>query len=244
MKEKVIANNKKSNICGDLNYESREAYNLLRTNISFAFPDTEGGKVVGVCSSCPQEGKSTTSINLAYSLAEGGNKVLLIDGDMRRPSVYTTLEIPMEPGLSETLSGQEYNKVQNGVRHENLDVLSSGHIPPNPSELISSQKMASYLEECRAIYDYVILDLPPVLSVSDPVAVSKYLDGMIIVVRHGKARRRDIIEVIRQLNYVGVRILGFVYNRIGVKSGKDSKKYYYYGHYHSDNKSEKKPEKK
>ena len=232
MKKKVIDNKNKSNICGDLNYESREAYNLLRTNISFAFPDVEGGKVVGVCSSCPQEGKSTTSINLAYSLAEGGNKVLLIDADMRRPSVYSTLEIPMEPGLSETLSGHEYNKLHKSVRHEKLDVLASGHIPPNPSELIGSQRMATYLEECKAAYDYIIVDLPPVLSVSDPVAVSKYLDGIIIVVRHGKARRRDIVETIRQLEYVGVRILGFVYNRIGVKSGKDSKKHYY-GDYHS-----------
>ncbi|MBE6646666.1 MAG: CpsD/CapB family tyrosine-protein kinase [Ruminococcaceae bacterium] len=236
MKEKVIENKKHSNICDALNYESREAYNLLRTNISFAFPDTVGGKVIGVCSSCPQEGKSTTSINLTYSLAEAGNKVLLIDADMRRPSVYTTLEIPMEPGLSETLSGNENIKVQHGVHHENMDVLSSGHIPPNPSELIGSQRMATFLDGCKEKYDYIIVDLPPVLSVSDPVAVSKYLDGMIIVVRHGKTRRRDVVETIRQLEYVGVKILGFVYNRIGAKSGKDSKKHYYYGDYHSKNK--------
>lgn len=238
MKEKVIENKKQSNICDALNYESREAYNLLRTNISFAFPDTVGGKVIGVCSSCPQEGKSTTSINLTYSLAEAGNKVLLIDADMRRPSVYTTLEIPMEPGLSETLSGNENVKVQHGVHHENMDVLSSGHIPPNPSELIGSQRMATFLDGCKEKYDYIIVDLPPVLSVSDPVAVSKYLDGMIIVVRHGKTRRRDIVETIRQLEYVGVKILGFVYNRIGAKSGKDSKKHYYYGDYRSKNKKE------
>lgn len=224
MKEKAVENNKKHYVGADMNYASREAYNLLRTNISFAFPDAEGGKVVGVCSSCPQEGKSTTSINLAYSLAEAGYKVLLIDGDMRRPSVYETVSLDMEPGLSDMLSGKSGVEVHTGVLHEGMSVLTSGHIPPNPSELIGSHKMMTLLEEYKKEYDYIIVDLPPVLSVSDPVAVSKYLGGMIIVVRHLRTRRRDIIETIRQLEYAGVKILGFVYNRIGVKNGKRSKK--------------------
>ena len=195
----------------------------------------EGGKVVGVCSSYPQEGKSTTSVNLAYSLAEAGHKVLLIDGDMRRPSVYETVGIDMEPGLSDMLSGKNGVEARVGVLHEGMSVLPSGHIPPNPSELIGSNKMMNLLDEYKKIYDYVILDLPPVLLVSDPLAVSKYLDGMIIVVRHAKTRRRNVVETIRQLEYAGAKILGFVYNRIGTKSGKRRKRSKHgYGEYYKE----------
>ena len=234
MKENNVVNNADSRVGANLDYASREAYNLLRTNISFAFPDAEGGKLVGVCSSCPQEGKSTTSINLAYSLAEAGNKVLLIDGDMRRPSIYSTVGVKMEPGLSDMLSGKSGVEVYRGVLHDNMSLLTSGHIPPNPSELISSNKMMALLEGFKAEYDYIIVDLPPVLSVSDPVAVSKYLGGMIIVVRHGKTRRRDIVETIRQLEYAGVKILGFVYNRVGTKVAKKASKRRGYGDYRRD----------
>ena len=228
-KNEKAQENRKSVVGPSLDFASREAYNLLRTNISFAFPDVERGKIVGVCSSCPQEGKSTTSINLSYSLAEAGYKVLLIDGDMRRPSVAETLSLPLEPGLSELLSGNQENDIIEGVMHENLSVLVSGHIPPNPSELISSHKMDNLLNTFRESYDYVILDLPPVLSVSDPIAVSKYIDGMIVVVRHGKSKRRDLLETMRQLDYAKVKILGFVYNKIGIKNPKYSayKKYKY-----------------
>lgn len=234
MKEKVVKVNNKHYVGAELDYASREAYNLLRTNISFAFPDIEGGKVVGVCSSCPQEGKSTTSINLAYSLAEAGHKVLLIDGDMRRPSVCEAVGIEEEPGLSDMLAGNENAVARKGILHERMDVLPSGHIPPNPSELIGSHKMMTVLEKFKKEYDYIIVDLPPALSVSDPIAVSKYLDGMIIVVRHAKTRRRDIVETIRQLEYANVKILGFVYNRINAKTSRSAKKRNGYGEYKSN----------
>lgn len=233
MKEKNIEKKIAASVGADLDYASREAYNLLRTNISYAFPDTEGGKVVGICSSRPQEGKSTTAINFAFSLAEAGNRVLLVDGDMRRPSVYETVGVDMEPGLSEILSGKSEVKIHKSLMHENMSVLTSGYIPPNPSELIGSQKMKNLLDGFRAEYDYIVVDLPPVLAVSDPVAVSKCLDGIILVVRHAKTRRRDIVESIRQLEYAGVKILGFVYNRVGAKVGKrGGKRGYAYGDYH------------
>ena len=233
MKENKNVKLVKSMVGSELSYASREAYKLLRTNISFAFPDQDGGKVVGVCSSRPQEGKSTTAINLAYSLAEAGYKVLLIDGDMRRPSVYETVGVEMEPGLSEVLSGNDEVRIHKEVLHPNMSVLASGHIPPNPSELIGSHKMQSLLEQFKTEYDYIIVDLPPVLAVSDPVAVSKYLGGIILVVRHLKTRRRDIVESIRQLEYVGVKVLGFVYNRVGSSAGRKNGKYTY-GSYKKD----------
>ena len=225
-----------SNVGAELSYASREAYNLLRTNISFAFPDQDGGKVVGVCSSRPQEGKSTTAINLAYSLSEAGNTVLLVDGDMRRPSVYETVGVEMEPGLSEVLSGKSDVKIHKEVLHPNMSVVTSGHIPPNPSELIGSNKMQTMLETFKQEYDYIIVDLPPVLAVSDPVAISKYLGGIIIVVRHMRTRRRDIVESIRQLEYAGVKILGFVYNRVGASSGRKNSKYAYGSYRKTDKK--------
>ena len=233
MKENKNVKSVKSMVGSELSYASREAYNLLRTNISFAFPDQDGGKVVGVCSSRPQEGKSTTAINLAYSLAEAGYKVLLIDGDMRRPSVYETVGVEMEPGLSEVLSGKDEVRIHKEVLHPNMSVLTSGHIPPNPSELIGSQKMKALLEQFKEEYNYVIIDLPPVLAVSDPVAISKYLGGIILVVRHLKTRRRDIVESIRQLEYAGVKVLGFVYNRVGSSAGRKNSKYAY-GSYRKD----------
>lgn len=210
-----IKNKKRRVKLGDqLNFASKEAYNLLRTNISFAFPDRVGGKVLGMCSSRPQEGKSTTSINLAYSLADAGYKVLLIDGDMRRPSIFNSLNVEMSPGLSNILGGNAEEHINHGVLQENLDVITSGDIPPNPSELIGSQKMCDFLTECRKKYDYVVLDLPPILSVSDALAVSKYVDGMILVVRHNIAKRREVAETIRQLDYVNAKIVGFVYNKV------------------------------
>jgi len=224
-KDDTLEIRKTVKVGSQLDFASREAFKLLRTNIFFAFPNEEKGKVVGICSSCPREGKSTTSVNLAYSLAEANNKVLLIDGDMRRPSIYDIVEIDMEPGLSDVLSGKSGIEEAHGVLHENLDVLVSGHIPPNPSELIGSRRMGALLNEYKEKYDYILIDLPPVLSVSDPIAVSKYLGGMVIVVRHDKIRRRELAETIRQLEYANVKMLGFVYNRIGPRSGKKNSKY-------------------
>lgn len=196
----------------ELDFASLEAYNLLRTNLSFSLPDNDSGKVIGITSPCPQEGKSTTSLNLSYSLAEAGYKVLLIDADMRRPSVSKTLDLPRSPGLSNMLTEEPDDAIRNGVLTENLSVLLSGDIPPNPSELIGSQKMQKLIERFRTAYNYIIVDLPPVVSVSDPLAMSKNLDGMVIVVRHGHTRRNDIAETMRQIKLVNVNVLGFVYN--------------------------------
>lgn len=196
----------------DLDFASAEAYRLLRTNLSFSLPDKASGKVIGITSACPQEGKSTTSVNLSYTLAEAGYKVLLIDADMRRPSVSKMLNQPSSPGLSNLLTDECENIIRSGVLVDNLSVLFSGDIPPNPSELISSDKMARSIEAFANEYDYVIIDLPPVIAVSDPLAMSKNIDGMVVVVRHGHTKKSDIMEAMRQLELVGANVLGFVYN--------------------------------
>ena len=162
-------------------------------------------------------------------MADGENCVLLIDGDMRRPSISFALDVDMAPGLSNMLAKNEEVKINKGVLQEKLDLITSGDIPPNPSELIGSQKMREFLDECREKYDYVILDLPPVLSVADTLAVSKFIDGVVIVVRHNSAKRRDVVETIRQLEYANAKVVGFVYNKIesrGANKSYKASKYY------------------
>lgn len=198
----------------DMSYAMREAYNLLRANLSFSLTKREegGGHVIAVTSACPQEGKSCTSVNLAYTLACAGHKVLLIDGDMRMPSLQGTLGVFSPMGLSNILAGQADIDVKQSVLHEGMEVILAGDCPPNPSELIGSASMGAFLEKQRASYDYIIVDTPPVLPVSDALALSKYIDGFMVVVRHGIARRRDVKEAVKALGFSGTKVLGFVYN--------------------------------
>lgn len=196
----------------ELDFASSEAYKLFRTNLVFSFLDKEGGKIIGLTSSRPQDGKSTSSINLAYSLAEEGHRVLLIDGDMRRFGLTSALNKPIAPGLSNYLVGNAKDVIYKNVLHENLSLITSGDPPPNPVELIGSSRMKTVLDTLRQRYDYVIVDLPPVNLVSDPLVVSKYLDGVILVVRHAYSMRKEVLEAVRRLKFVNAHILGFVYN--------------------------------
>lgn len=234
-RKKVDATERKRKFGKDLDFASVEAYNLLRTNLYFSLAGVTGGKVVGVTSPCPQEGKSTTSLNLAYALASAGHKVVLIDSDMRRPSLAGVLEMPLAPGLSNILVDESVDAIHPSVVHENLSVLLSGDIPPNPSELVVSDKMKALIEKLRGLYDYVVVDLPPVNLVSDPIMMSRHLDGMIVIVRHGYTRRRDVNDAVRSLKLVNAKILGFVYN--GAKTGKKryrKSNYYHYSYYTSN----------
>lgn len=231
----------------DLGFISIEAYNLLRTNLSFTIPGKKSGRIIGVTSTTPQEGKTYTAVNLACSLAWSGQRVLLIDGDMRKPTMHKVLNITAKPGLSTAITDGNEDCVQHYSPEENLDVITAGEIPPNPSELIGSESMKKLLNKLAENYDTILLDLPPIGVVSDGLSVSPYLDGMIVVVRHEMTRRSDISGTIRQLKLSGVNILGFVYNAFSEKGesyykhngGSYSKrKYYYTMQYKSEDKSE------
>lgn len=231
----------------DLDFASKEAYNLFRTNLAFSFPNYgDRCRIVGITSPCPQEGKSHTSINLCYSLAKDGLKTLLIDGDMRKPSIAQKLDMKLEPGLSNLLIQNDLEGViHEGVLHPNLSVMTAGSIPPTPSELIGSEAMDALLKKLSKEYQYIVVDLPPVLMVADPLIISKYLDGVVIVLRHRQTRHSDIKETVRQLKFVQAKIFGFVYNEYSTDRGN----YYYrrnnYGYYYgSSDKSAKKSEKK
>ena len=230
----------------DLDFASKEAYNLFRTNLAFSFPNYgDRCRIVGITSPCPQEGKSYTSINLCYSLAKDGMKVLLIDADMRKPSIAQKLDMKLAPGLSNRLIQDDLEGViHEGVLHPNLSIMTAGSIPPTPSELIGSEAMDHLLKELSKDYQYIVVDLPPVLMVADPLIISKYLDGVVIVLRHRQTRHSDIKETVRQLKFVHAKIFGFVYNEYSSDRGG----YYYrrsnYGYYYGTPEKSKKTEKK
>lgn len=215
-----------------LNFSTAEAYNLLRTNLEFSLADKKTGRVIAITSSAAQEGKSYTSINLAYALAKNGERVLLIDADLRRPSLASTLGFSRTPGLSTLLCDGEGVPYRVGVLHENLTVIPSGDIPPNPQELVGSLRMKQLIRELSRQYDTIIIDCPPVNLVADSLTIGDVVDGYLLVVRDAVTGRREIAEAVKRLKFAGVRILGFVYNAVGAhKDGKYYKKNYYKRYY-------------
>lgn len=221
----------------DMSFAAAEAYKLLRTKLQFSFAGNRECRVIGVSSALAGEGKSLTSVNLAYSLSQLDKKVLLVDCDMRRPSLATKLNISKFPGLSNYLTGlsglQELLQPCGIAGDENaFHVVSAGRNPPNPVELLSSEKMGELLGILRGTYDYVILDLPPVGEVSDALAVAKLTDGMLLVIRQNYCNRNAVRSVVRQFAFVESKILGVVQNGSTEHSGAYGKKYYkkYHGY--------------
>ena len=215
----------------NLEFTAVEQYKLLRTNLDFTLPEGEICPVIGVTSSMRGEGKSTTAINLSYVLAEKGRKVLLIDGDLRIPSVAKKMRINNSMGLTDILMGKgaQISDFQSDILN-NWYILPSGEIPPNPSELLGSNRMESVLSGLREKFDYIIIDLPPVNLVSDAMSISSFITGMIVVIREDYTEKKDLEHCFRQLNLSNVNILGCVMNESKNEGGSYSKykKYKYY----------------
>ena len=228
----------------NITFAASEAYKLLRTKVTFSFTD-EGCHVVGVSSAINSEGKSVSAVNLAYTMSQLNKRVLLIDCDMRRPTVPKKLPIAKTPGLSDYLTGQEGSgKVIQMCNikgdEQAFHVISAGRIPPNPMELLSSDKMEKLLERLRGHYDYIILDLPPVEEVGDALAAAKYLDGVLMVVRQNGCDRISLSNAVRQFEFVDTRILGVVFNGISAERGRYNKYYRkYYGQAYYDSSKKK-----
>ena len=225
----------------NLEFTATEQYKLLRTNLTFTLPE---GKcpVIGVTSSMRGEGKSTTAINLSYVLAEKGNKVLLIDGDLRIPSIAKKMEISATPGLTNLLMGFE-PQMLSSFKSDILDnwfILPAGDIPPNPSELLGSKKMERLLGVLKEKFDYIVVDLPPVNLVSDALAISHLISGMIVVIRQDYTEKKELEACFRQLKLSGANVLGCVLNETKTggghygKYGKYRKYYKYYRYYYKE----------
>lgn len=222
----------------NLEFTATEQYKLLRTNLSFALPENEGCNIIGVTSSMRGEGKSTTAVNLSYVLAESGKKVLLIDGDLRIPTVAKKMMMESTYGLTDLLRREKPLDIETlkSPDRENWYIMPAGMLPPNPSELLGSKRMADALKELSAHFDYIILDLPPVNLVSDALAVSKYITGMIVVIRQGYAEKKELANCFRQLRMSNVNVLGCVMNETTSERGYYSKYKYkrYYRYYKDD----------
>lgn len=210
----------------DSPFALQEAYKTLRTNLLFALRG-DGCKRFCITSSMPGEGKSITILNLAISIAQTGKKVLLIDADLRRPAQARLLEENIAPGLSNVLAGQV--RAEDAIKVEtypNLDVMFSGDVPPNPSELLSSEQMRQLIKEMSEQYDFILVDAPPVNLVSDSCIIASVLDGVVMLARQGSARKDGVKQAIYQLQLTETKILGYVFNGVIM----DSKSYYRYGY--------------
>lgn len=205
-----------------------EQFRMIRSNIMFSGVDHEIKKLV-ITSAAPSAGKSTTAANIAVAYAQAGKKVLLIDGDLRKPTVHYTFEIKNVFGLSNLITDQiGIEKAVQNTQVENLSILASGPIPPNPSELLGSKRFKELIESFEQYFDMIIIDTPPVLAVTDAVIMSTVADGTILVTNVETNNKQHLIKAKEVLQKSDANILGIVLNNVE-KSSKDD--YYYYEYY-------------
>lgn len=220
MKDIIVHNRPKSTIA--------EAYRAIRTNIEFANID-KNIRTILVTSTTPGEGKTTTLANIAATMTQNGERVLVIDCDMRKPRVHKVFEISNKKGLADMLR-KEHNYVDYIQRVEDLhlDVLTAGRIPGNPSELLHSKAMKNLIASLKESYDYIFLDTPPVTPVTDATILSGYIDGVILVVSSGAVEIDLAKRAVQSMTTIGANILGVVINKLKVENAKQYQTYYYY----------------
>ena len=202
-----------------------EAYRTLRTSLLFT-REREHGNMILVTSSIPQEGKSTTAVNLAKALAESGDETLVVDFDLRRSSIHAHLRLYREPGLADYCTRDlKLDVVTQSTREPHLSAVTSGKIPPNPPALIGSLAVKRFLEECRERFTWIIVDAPLIVSVTDPLLLAKVSDLVLMVVRAHQVDRKLVKRSLMALKRTGARFAGIVLN--GVDPKQDSYHYYY-----------------
>ena len=200
-----------------------EAFRTIKTNIKYSSADKHK-KVILVTSTEAGEGKSTISSNLALSLSQDNKKVIIVDGDLRKPSVHKQFRISGSIGLTEVLIGEQSLDSVKYKINPYLDAITSGHIPPNPAELLASEEMEKLIEKLREEYDYVIIDTNPIGLVADAQILSSKVDGVILVARYEKTKKENLLNCKKMIDQVGGDTIGVVLNGIDEKRGK----YYYY----------------
>lgn len=225
---------KDADIIGDkLPFSAAEAYKLLRTNLDFSITKESRCKIFGFISALPGEGKTTTAVNTAYTIAQTGQKVLLVEADLRLPTVAKKLHVASRPGLSNCLVGSARctEVIQSTELNHNLFVLAAGDLPPNPAELLDSKQMKDILDTLSETFDTIIIDMPPIGVVTDGLILSRMVDGMILVVRENYCEKGALDDTVRKLNFAGAKVLGFVMSAAGAGDGGKSGKYGKYGKY-------------
>ena len=209
-----------------------EAFRTIRTNLLFSSPDIEK-KVLLITSVLPLEGKTLMASNLAITFAKMGKNVLLIDADMRRPRIHSVFYLERDKGLSALLTGGESTIKNTDI--PSLKVITAGALPPNPAELLNSKKMQELIERAREQYDLVIIDSPPILSVTDPAILATFSDGVVVTIRASSTPRPAIKKGIQQLSEVGGKVLGCVLNDVNFEKESyyySNYRYYYHYYYH------------
>ena len=205
-----------------------ETYRGLRTNVQFLGLDSPM-KVVQITSSLPGEGKTTTATNLAIVLAQAGRRVVLIDADLRKPRIAEIFSAPQRPGLTDLLLGDPIDLCLTEV-DEGLQVITSGLVPPNPSEMLASERTRTVLSELAARFDHVIVDSAPVLPVADPLALAGSADGVLLITQAGRTSKRNLAEAIDRLGRVQANVVGIVLNRVSSGRGEGAAYGYGYGY--------------
>ena len=214
-----------------------ETLRSIKTNINFIL-NTPPPHVLLMTSSIPGEGKTSCSLNLSIVIAQGGSRILLVDSDMRHPSINKPFKISHERGLKEYLENKlDFDSIVQQTSVENLSIVTSGSIPHNPVELLSAGGITRFMEEARARFDKIILDSPPLIAVSDPLIVAKLVDGVVVVVKGAVVSRETVSAAIKKLENIDARILGIVLNNVELPREK-----YYYSYYHGDSVKRKKKE--
>lgn len=211
-----------------LDYYYEEAIKTLRTNIQFSGRDI---KTIMFTSCFPNEGKSDTLIQLAKEIGKAGKKVLLIDADIRKSTFIRRYHVRQAvKGLSQYLSGQvEQLGIYYSTNFENMDMIFAGPMAPNPSELLEEKAFDELLATARQVYDYVLIDTPPVLEITDASIVARKSDGAVLVIESGRVKYRDAQKAQEQLKKSGCSILGAVLNKVQVRKDKYYSSYYGYG---------------
>lgn len=205
---------------------AKESYKTIRTNLIYTLAGADE-RLVAITSTTPSEGKSTTAANLVVSIAQTNTSVLAIDADMRRPSLSKLFKVPNTYGLSQILSKQAvFEEVVKSEVKPNLSLLSSGPIPPNPSELLASPEMKELLAKVSQKYDYVIIDTPPVSLFSDSQIISGIVTGVIIVAKYKAIQYKDLNKTAEEIKSVGGKVLGVIVNGVNGYSKSKSGKYY------------------